>query len=265
MFNIINYYDYYKYCNETNNETNNKINNDTNSKDCLISVVIPMYNSEKTLMRCLSSILMQTYINDIEIILVDDCSNEHSFIECVYIIDFFKDKLNLEVVQSFENHGAGYARQVGLDRCRGKYVTFLDSDDAFLTPISIEMMYLPFVENDKKYDYTSFGLVKEDYFKDMETNKNNDNMKKYIYTIEANNTWVFGKMFDVEFLNRNNIKFNSERYNEDVYFNLLCSYYSDSRYTSNEPMVFWSKNIESVTNTKEFEIDGMNEIGRAHV
>ena len=90
----------------------------------LVSVIIPVYNVEPYLRKCLDSILNQTYKN-LEIILVDDGSTDKSGIICDEYAD--RDK-RIKVVHQI-NQGLSAARNAGLDLCSGDYITFVDSDD----------------------------------------------------------------------------------------------------------------------------------------
>lgn len=101
----------------------------------LISVVVPIYNVEKYLEKCLNSILKQTYKN-IEVILVDDGSPDN----CGKICDEYalKDK-RIKVIHKI-NGGLSDARNAGINIATGKYITFIDSDD-FITKESIEILY----------------------------------------------------------------------------------------------------------------------------
>lgn len=91
----------------------------------LISIIIPVYNVEKYIRRCLDSVLNQT-LKDIEIILVDDKSPDN----CPKICDEYalKDK-RIKVIHKEKNEGLGFARNSGLDIAQGKFVAFIDSDD----------------------------------------------------------------------------------------------------------------------------------------
>ena len=90
----------------------------------LISVIIPVYNVEAYLCRCVESVLAQTYPN-LEIILVDDGSPDRSGVICDELMT--RDS-RIKVVHK-ENGGLGFARNSGLELATGKYVTFVDSDD----------------------------------------------------------------------------------------------------------------------------------------
>ena len=92
--------------------------------DIKVSVIIPVYNVEKYLRRCLESVASQT-LKEIEVICVDDGSTDSSF----DIISEFSEKDPRFTAVRRQNGGAGAARNAGLDRARGKYLSFLDSDD----------------------------------------------------------------------------------------------------------------------------------------
>lgn len=91
-----------------------------------ISIIIPVYNSEKYLGKCIKSLVNQTN-NDIEIILVDDNSTDKS----MDIIEYFQSRYpnKIKVASTKTNSGAGAARNVGLSIATGKYIGFIDSDD----------------------------------------------------------------------------------------------------------------------------------------
>lgn len=90
----------------------------------LITVIIPVYNSEKYIEKCLTSVTNQIYKN-LEIIVVDDGSSDNS----IDIIKNYAKKDNRIKIFSQENQGLSAARNVGLDLATGEYIVFLDSDD----------------------------------------------------------------------------------------------------------------------------------------
>ena len=90
----------------------------------LVSVVVPVYNVEKFLDRCLKSIVEQTYKN-LEIILVDDGSTDTCSSICD---DWAKKDQRISVIHKL-NQGLGYARNTGIEAATGRYILFVDSDD----------------------------------------------------------------------------------------------------------------------------------------
>lgn len=108
-----------------------------NKKNILISVVVPVYNVEKYLNRCIDSILIQTYDN-IEVLLIDDGSTDGS----AKICDKYMKKDKRVTVFHKKNSGLSDARNVGIKRAKGIYITFVDSDDS----IEVDMIeYLLFL------------------------------------------------------------------------------------------------------------------------
>ena len=92
--------------------------------DKVLSVIVPIYNTEKYLNRCVDSIINQTY-KDLEVILVNDGSTDGSLAICR---EYEKKDVRVKVVNK-ENGGLSSARNAGLDVSSGDYVTFVDSDD----------------------------------------------------------------------------------------------------------------------------------------
>ncbi len=117
----------------------------------MVSVIVPIYNSEKYLPQCLKSIINQTY-KDLEIILVNDASNDNSLETCYKYQQ--KDK-RIVIIDKKQNEGVEKARYSGLSAAKGEYFTFVDSDD-WLETKAIEIM----IENAKRYntDITSVEM-----------------------------------------------------------------------------------------------------------
>ena len=101
-----------------------------------ISVVIPVYNAERYILACVDSLLQQT-IDSYEVILVDDCSTDHSAALC---LEHYGHESRIRLLQSKENQGAALARNVGLEQARGKYIAFVDADDE-VEPDYLEHLY----------------------------------------------------------------------------------------------------------------------------
>lgn len=98
-----------------------------------ISIVIPAYNAEKTIKRCIDSILSQTYKN-LEIIIIDDGSTDNTLMECQSMND-----CRIKVIHTL-NYGQGHARNIGIDAANGEYIAFVDADD-YCEPDMYENLY----------------------------------------------------------------------------------------------------------------------------
>ena len=98
-------------------------------KKFFFTIIVPVYNSEKFIKRCISSILNQNFF-DYEIIIINDCSTDASNRICK---KFRQDNLNkIKLIKNEKNLGAGQSRNLGLKYASGRYIIFLDSDDYLL-------------------------------------------------------------------------------------------------------------------------------------
>lgn len=91
----------------------------------LISIIIPCYNIENYIEKCIESIENQTY-KDIEIIAVDDCSKDGTIVKLKELQERYS---NLQVYQNDKNRGAAYSRNFAMKKAKGEYIGFVDSDD----------------------------------------------------------------------------------------------------------------------------------------
>ena len=121
----------------------------------LISVIVPIYNVEKYLRKCVDSILNQTYEN-LEIILVDDGSTDN----CPKICDYYQKKDKRIRVIHKENGGLSDARNCGLDIAKGEYVGFVDSDD-FIHHRMFELLLKYLLENNADISICNYTKVTE--------------------------------------------------------------------------------------------------------
>ena len=119
-----------------------------------ISVIIPIYNAEKYLERCINSLLNQTY-SDYEIILVDDGSKDNSGNICDYYAYKYS---NIKVIHK-ENGGSGSARNVGISKAKGNYISFVDADDYVKNNFLERMVELAYIYNADLVE-CSFEIVK---------------------------------------------------------------------------------------------------------
>lgn len=110
-------------------------------KDCAISVIVPVFNVEDTIRRCLDSILSQT-LKNFEVLLIDDGSSDNSGKIC----DEYRIKDERIKVFHKQNEGVSAARQFGIDNAIGEYAIHVDPDD-WIEPTELEEMYLKAIES----------------------------------------------------------------------------------------------------------------------
>ena len=184
----------------------------------MISVIVPVYNIEKYLKRCIDSIIVQTYKN-LEIILVDDGSTDESGVIC----DKYKDLDNRIKVIHKKNEGAAIARNIGIECAEGEYVAFVDSDD-YIHPKMFELLHTTLVRNkadisvcdisDVPFDLESEQGVEEEH---IITGK-----KSYFNEIAHQNLLyivIWNKLYKKELFK--NIKFPEGRKYEDLWFSAI--------------------------------------------
>ncbi len=173
----------------------------------LISVIVPVYNAESFLHICVDSVLKQTF-HDFELILIDDGSKDKSFqvMQNLSEIDY-----RIQVYHH-ENHGAGYTRNRGIQLASGKYITFIDSDD-YVNEDYLDTFIKSIEDNDVLI--SGYNKVSMDEHKLLFTSIPKDCIWtefKYVSTC--------AKMYSLDFLKANNIKYAPLKIGEDVYFNL---------------------------------------------
>lgn len=217
-----------------------------------ISVIIPVYNVEKYLTKCLESIVNQTF-EDIEIICINDSSTDNS----LKILNEFAQHDNRIKVISQPNGGVFSARHAGMETANGDYLLFVDSDDWIDTTL-IEKAYKKITET--KTDVLIFGAytVKNNNVSNgmYSVNKISKKFKNKILTLDdyKNNIFKFcptawSKLYRRNFIVENNIRFQEMKDSEDQLFYIHTMLKAKSIYILNENLYYYVKNREgSLTN-----------------
>lgn len=167
-----------------------------------ITIGIPAYKATGHICDCLSSIQMQVNKNDIEVIIaVDDLEFDYE-----YVKDRYPD-LDITILDCEKNTGAGLARQRCLDACKTEWITFIDADDVFYTPFAIETLIKGIVDNAVE--------VQAVFLQEIEDNP----QIRVAPVADIGHPWVFGRLYKVSFLKKNDIRFSELRAMEDGEFN----------------------------------------------
>lgn len=122
----------------------------------LVSIIVPIYNVEAYLARCIDSIIFQSYDN-LEIILVDDGSPDN----CGKICDEYSAKDSRICVIHKKNAGVGYARNSGLEKCTGDYIMFVDPDD-YLRNDCVEILYHRIISDNSDIAISNYAKTYDD-------------------------------------------------------------------------------------------------------
>lgn len=179
-----------------------------------ISTIIPIYNGEKYIKQCLDSIINQT-LTDIEIICVNDGSTDNS----LFILEKYATKDSRIKIINMNNYGAGVARNIGLKKAKGEYISFVDADDFidlntyellynYAKPNDLDMLFFQMVNyiessgnliNTDLYDHKCFidSLKKNVIFNYKDT-------KEQLFSIPV---CAVSKIYKKEFLKENNLYF----------------------------------------------------------
>ncbi len=182
----------------------------------MVSVIVPIYNSEKYLKRCVDSILSQTF-SDFELLLVDDGSTDGSGSIC----DEYSAKDSRVRVFHKENGGVSSARNLGLDNARGEWITFVDSDDylekSFLAELS-EFEDVDFVISGGRFINKGRNYAPQSISK-MKVEDDLPFMDEQLMQIYLRTPWA--KLYKHSIILQNNLRFDSCLYiGEDTEFNL---------------------------------------------
>ena len=123
----------------------------------LVSIITPLYNSEKYIAETIEFVLAQTYSNW-EMIIVDDCSKDNG----VEIVEKYREKdKRIKLYQNEINKGVSYTRNRAIDIAQGKYIAFLDSDDLWKKE-KLEKQINFMEQNNIVLSYTAYEKINED-------------------------------------------------------------------------------------------------------
>lgn len=233
------------------------------------SLILPVYNVEKYVKRCVNSLLRQEY-TDYEIILVDDGSTDSSGSIC----DKLVDKNNNIFAYHKENGGLSDARNYGMDRAKGNYILFIDSDDwvdekllislhNHLNKSNVDILKFGFQKmqegNYKNTFFSYFNIGVYDRRQIEETILPYTIGPKRLFCYEQNACKsVWSHVYSLNFLRENNIRFVSEReiLNEDYLFNLHTLLYAKSLEVTHYILYYYDYREGSLSKryiTNEFE------------
>lgn len=223
----------------------------------IVSIIVPVFNVEKHIRKSINSILNQTvYCEDIEVIMVDDCSTDNSGV----IIDEYASKYeNFRAIHLDENSGAaGKPRNVGLNIASSDFVMFLDSDDCFVEN-ALEIL-LNRIRQDDELDIVLGGYVNV-YDKKQEIIlpfKGNED-KYFVNTLNEFdlakiNPAISSKIFRKDFLIKNNIKFPEGIPGQDLVF-FLNSFFNSSKILSLNNFIVYKRILRSKGSDKSISFN----------
>lgn len=187
-----------------------------------VSIIIPIYNTERYLADCLNSIIKQT-LKDIEIICINDCSKDNSL---DVLKKFAKKDKRIVIINNKKNTGApGAVRNIGLKYAKGQYIGFIDSDD-YVDQNYFKKLYLEAVKNDADIA-CSLELVH--IYPDQRISKRLNCREGTLITPEEKSALmqvsgsVWNKIYRKSFLQNNNVScYQIKHFSEDNYFSMIA-------------------------------------------
>lgn len=211
-----------------------------------VTIIIPVYNSEKYIGRCLDSVISQSY-TDFKILVVNDGSKDNS----QQIINEYKSKYPEKIILiEQENKGVAVTRNESIKKAMGKYIMFIDNDD--------------FIDKDYIKTYIS-TIEKGDYDAVIGGYRRPDEIGKIVRTLPLKESeWAkfmimtpWAKIFKKQYLIDNDIEFLKNNIGEDIYFNLKAMLLSKKIKVIEYIGYNWLFNTTSVSNTKQKNIQNL--------
>lgn len=224
-----------------------------------LSVVVPMYNSERYIERCINSIIDQD-MEEMEIILINDGSTDKT----KYIAERYVNKYkNVRLIHKEKNEGISAARNTGIKNAIGEYIVFIDSDDEINKGMFTNMYELGKKSNSdlvmcsysrkyKDFDEDIKANIEEDYVIYNRSDIEKNIIPTFVENTEYGYYYAWNKLYKREFLEINNIFFREKiKFGEDWFLNLevfekinTFSYINEPYYNYFDNMGSQSKNID---------------------
>lgn len=211
-----------------------------------ISAIVPVYNTEKYVGRCIDSIMAQTY-SDWDLILVDDGSTDQSGL----ILDEYQKKDPRISVIHQANFGPGPARNNGIEHAKGDYIVFIDSDDIikpyYFENLSKKNADVVFIDIDQVDE--NFHLLHEEHLSRYSSLSRDEFLRRQM---TGNIQWGgVRKAVKLQLLKEKDIKFTEHKVGEEALYSFLVVYYAKSIDFICEPVYFYVNRPGSQSNTKE--------------
>ncbi len=195
------------------------------TKQPKISIIIPVYNVEEYISKCLQSVMRQTYQGAIECILVDDCGTDKSIAVAGQLIAEYKGPVEFRILHHEHNRGLSAARNTGTDAATGDYIYYLDSDD-YISDDCLEVLAEPL--RDKEYDMVvgrmkMFDEREEEYIWVDETTiiEGNENVFKAYYVDRKMYATAWNRLIKRSLFEKFNISFKEGLLHEDELWNYM--------------------------------------------
>lgn len=227
-----------------------------------ITVIIPVYNSQKFLEQCLNSIVSQS-LPDIEIICINDFSQDNSW---DIVKKFASNDIRFVLLENTENRKQGYCRNLGIKNANSPYIHFLDSDDWIKDKDFYKNVYEEVIkDNIDLYIFNNYEfhedkncLVEDENCKRFPFLYKNFETENAVLKVNTNDIVLSGmawdKVYKKDFLIMNNIVFAQGVYWEDILFNFLLKISSPKIKITDKKYIVYRLNAENSTTTNILKV-----------
>lgn len=223
-----------------------------------ISVILPVYNVEKYLEKCLDSILNQTF-DDFELICIDDGSTDTS----LSILEKYINIDNRITIIIQKNQGAGAARNKGIDIAKGKYLSFLDADD-YIESTMLQKMYEQCEHNNAQigickayfYDNASSEIkpctfsVRADEIPDKKCFSSEEIISSPFHALMG---WAWDKLYLKEFVLNHKLRFQEQRTTNDMYFVFMSLLYAKKITIIDDYLYYQRRNVSNSLSSTRYK------------
>lgn len=220
-----------------------------------ISIIIPIYNVEPYIEECLQSVVAQTFTEEVECILVDDCGTDNSIAIAESFIDSYKGDIKFSLIHHNKNRGLSAARNSGIKAAKGEYLYFLDSDDTIM-PNCIETLNA--IKN--KYDIDLIQAAYLDAFPSVpkmntteEYTKDKKLIKRTLLDYDKNPVMAQNRLVRRSLIIDNNLWFKDGIIHEDNHWTFFLAKHVKTMAFTLEKLYFYRETPGSITNKKNIQ------------
>lgn len=204
----------------------------------LVDIIIPAYNAHNTIDDTLQSIARQTMVDNLRVTIINDCSKK----DYKDIVKKYEEILDIHEIDHEANKGCGASRNTGLENAICPYIMFIDSDDLLKEENSVEILYKNISSDDNLHAvYAPITQIE-------------DNKVNYVFP-SKHFIWIFGSIFNRDFIEKYNIRFSNTSSGEDAGFNKkvkLLSTPEQIKFINDQVYLWTDNNRENRINTDEF-------------
>lgn len=223
-----------------------------------ITIIVPIYNVEKYIKRCINSIINQKYNGNIECLLINDCTPDSSIIIAQQIIKEYKGNITFKIINHLKNKGLSSARNTGIKAATGEYIYFLDSDD-YITDNCIQT--LSNIIN--KYNHpdlvqSNFSIEQNNqvhasaFFTESITYYSDDRfqIKKLLLDTHHFPMMAWNRLINRDFLIKNNLYFTEGIFYEDGLWTYFLAKAVRTLYINSSPTYIYLIREDSIMNNR---------------